>query len=79
MKLWIELLVILCLFFKAGVVCIPLQQFLPFGSAAGDERATFYFTPNATGTDYNDDTSRLIALSPSYTIIGRQRTSLHVG
>lgn len=52
----------------AEVSSIPLQQFFPFGVGAGDEILSLG----------DDDSSLPIALNPPFTILKRQRESLHV-
>ena len=49
--------------------CIPLHQFFPFGTIAGDELL------QGLGTD---GSSSLISLSPGFNILGRERTLLRV-
>ena len=50
------------------VSSIPLEQFLPFGESAGDDRLS-------PGLDVS---SPPITLSPPFVILGRERNPLHV-
>ena len=64
-NIFMSMLLIVC---SAEVNFIPLEQFFPFGTAAGDEILNLG----------DDDSSDLVSLSPPLTILGRQRTSLRV-
>ncbi len=52
----------------AKVSSIPLDQFFPFGVDVGDARLSLR----------DDSASPPIAVSPPFTILGRQRNFLHV-
>ena len=55
---------LLLVFYSIEANCIPVEEFFPFGAAAGDVEL---------------DYSSLLSLSPPFPLLGELRTSLRVG
>ena len=67
-KMRVELCLLL-IFYSIEVNCIPVEEFFPFGAAAGDMVLDLG----------DDDSSDPIPLSPPFPLLGEHRTSLRVG